>query len=395
MDISDCLLYFASFCILLLTYLIPAPKMFDTRYYAWADFEESKSSGINRPFFTYFILLLCTVTLIVSIGMNGWVVEPVSVNPMIGPSAETLVKMGAKETYLIVSENQAWRLVSPMALHAGLIHYFLNMLALWFIGSAVEKSHGFIPALVLFTIPAIGGTVLSAIFLPEYISVGASGGIFGLIGACLSDIVMNWNLIFSNFTTEDDSRNMHVMVLVLLFLDILLNGLLGLTPFVDNFTHLGGMIFGFLCGLSTMERVSSDFFGENERLVWSHAREIFVRFFGLIVSIASIMAATIILLEGDGVTNPCSACSALSCIPFPPWADQTNKWWYCDDCGTVTADARVNPSTGVFHQLDMTCPDGSIQNIELDFEPNTDKASLESKLPSFCREHCPTLKKSS
>ena len=111
--------------------------MFDTRYCAWADFEESKSSGINRPFFTYFILLLCTVTLIVSIGMNGWVVEPVSVNPMIGPSAETLVKMGAKETYLIVSENQAWRLVSPMALHAGLIHYFLNMLALWFIGSAV------------------------------------------------------------------------------------------------------------------------------------------------------------------------------------------------------------------------------------------------------------------
>ena len=126
-----------------------------------------------------------------------------------------------------------------MALHAGLMHYFLNMLALWFIGSAVEKSHGFIPALVLFTIPAIGGTVLSAIFLPEYISVGASGGIFGLIGACLSDIVMNWNLIFSNFTTEDDSRNMHFIVLVLLFLDILLNGLLVLTPFVDNFTHLG------------------------------------------------------------------------------------------------------------------------------------------------------------
>jgi membrane associated rhomboid family serine protease len=142
------------------------------------------------------------VVLIASIGVNGWKVEPVSINPMIGPSAETLV-------------------------HAGLIHYFLNMLALWFIGSAVEQSHGFIPAMILFILPAIGGTVLSAIFLPEYISVGASGGIFGLIGACLSDIVMNWNLIFSDFVNEGGSKKRHAMVLLILFLDIVVNCLLG------------------------------------------------------------------------------------------------------------------------------------------------------------------------
>jgi len=50
------------------------------------------------------------------------------------------------------------------------------MLALWFIGSAVEQSHGFLAAALLFILPAIGGTLLSALFLPEYISVGASGG---------------------------------------------------------------------------------------------------------------------------------------------------------------------------------------------------------------------------
>ena len=49
------------------------------------------------------------------------------------------------------------------------------MLALWFVGSAVEWSHGFFPALIIFVVPAIGGTILSAIFLPQYISVGASG----------------------------------------------------------------------------------------------------------------------------------------------------------------------------------------------------------------------------
>eukprot|EP00978_Attheya_sp_CCMP212_P019529 scaffold54850_cov60-Attheya_sp.AAC.3 len=206
-------------------------------YLAWSDFEASKSSGINRPFFTYFILIVCTAALITSIGMNGWVVEELKVNPMIGPSAQTLIDMGAKKSNLIVNENQAWRLVSPMVLHAGLVHYVFNMLALWFIGSAVEKSHGSIAATILFVIPAIGGTILSAIFLPQFISVGASGGIFGLIGACLSDIVMNWNLLFSGFVNPDGQSSQHVMVLVFLFLDIVVNCALGLTPFVDNFTR--------------------------------------------------------------------------------------------------------------------------------------------------------------
>lgn len=360
-------------------------------YCAWAEFEASKNQGFNRPFFTYFILFVCTGVLIASIGVNGWIVEPVSVNPMIGPSAETLVRMGAKETFLIVNENEAWRLVSPMVLHAGLIHYFLNMLALWFIGSAVEQSHGFIPAMILFILPAIGGTVLSAIFLPEYISVGASGGIFGLIGACLSDILMNWKLIFSDFVNERGSKKRHAMILLFLFLDIVVNCLLGITPFIDNFTHMGGMIFGFLCGMSTMERVSSDFFGVEEKRCWSTFKNIFARFFGLIISIAGIMAATIILLEGDGVTNPCESCSALSCISFPPWNPQDNRWWYCDDCSQVTAEARINPATGVFHALDMTCPDGTIESIDLSDLGSKDKAWLERNLPNFCRKNCNSI----
>lgn len=53
---------------------------------------------------------------------------------MIGPSADTLILMGAKDTALIVNQHQWYRLVTPMFLHAGVIHYLLNMLALWFIG---------------------------------------------------------------------------------------------------------------------------------------------------------------------------------------------------------------------------------------------------------------------
>jgi membrane associated rhomboid family serine protease len=96
--------------------------------------------------------------------------------------------LGAKQTSLIVIHGEWYRLFSPMFLHAGVIHYVLNMIALWFIGKAVEQCHGSMAAAILFIIPAVGGTILSALFLPEYISVGASGGIFGLIGACVADI---------------------------------------------------------------------------------------------------------------------------------------------------------------------------------------------------------------
>ena len=145
--------------------------------------------------------------------------------------------MGAKDSYLIVYENEVWRVLSSAVLHAGFVHYVINCLALWFVGKAIETTHGTVATAIIFIISAIGGTLLSAIFLPEYITVGASGGIFGLIGACLSDIIMNWKHLFSDFVTENGRRNNHLLVVVFLILDILLNCLIGLTPYVDNFTR--------------------------------------------------------------------------------------------------------------------------------------------------------------
>merc|ERR1712176_380431 len=336
-------------------------------------------------------MALCTSFLIASVAVNEWKIEPYSVNPMIGPSAETLLSLGAKESMLIVKENEIWRLVSAMVLHAGLIHYLLNMLALWFIGSAVEHCHGSYSSILLFVIPAIGGTILSAIFLPNYISVGASGGIFGLIGACLADIVLNWRLLFNDFVNEDNKYR-HAIILIFLILDIVVNSLIGLTPYVDNFTHLGGMLFGFLCGTSTMKRVSTAFFGEeNNKTCWLIAKKHTLQFIGIIITLAAMSVSFAFLITGDGATTPCKACKALSCMPFPPWADSKNKWWYCDDCGSVSADARIDPTSLQFDQLTLDCPSGSKIIVPLDTETPTDKSWLENNLPRFCREHCLNL----
>lgn len=185
-------------------------------------------------------LVVCTAYMLVTLAENEWKFEPISTNPMFGPSSATLVVMGAKDSYKIVNDGEVWRILTTMVLHAGMIHYVLNMLALWFVGKAIEQCHGFFASMLLFVAPAIGGTILSAIFLPNFITVGASGGIFGLIGACLADIYLNWGLLFNDLVNgpgNEKNKFGHVTVLVVLLLDIIVNCVIGLTPFVDNFTR--------------------------------------------------------------------------------------------------------------------------------------------------------------
>jgi membrane associated rhomboid family serine protease len=123
------------------------------------------------------------------------------------------------------------------------------MLALWLVGAAIEMSHGWFASMVIFTLSAVGGTILSAIFLPGYITVGASGGIFGFIGACLADILMNWRLLFSDFVTENGKKHRHVVVVIVLLLDIALNSIIGLTPYVDNYNRKCTMACLFPAGI--------------------------------------------------------------------------------------------------------------------------------------------------
>lgn len=356
-------------------------------YLSWTDFEKSRDKGLrNRPWFTYGVIAVCSLMLFVSFGVNGWKVEPLNVNPLIGPSSETLIKVGARQTDLIVNEGQWFRLFTPLVLHAGLVHYVINMCAMYFIGGAVEQSHGFASAAVLFILPAVGGNILSAICLPQYISVGASGGIFGLIGGCLADISINWDLLFLKSTTDDQSRWRHFMVLFWLAFDMIINCVIGLTPFVDNFTHLGGFLYGLCCGLSTIERLAVGFFGLKSNN-YSKAWSTFLRFFGLIASVISIMVTTVVLVQSDGVTSPCHGCRYISCVPFPPRAE--DKWWYCDDCDFVTADLFINGAgTGLYEEIELECPNGEIERIDISADAIYDKDDVRKALPTYCRSYC-------
>ncbi|CAK9144623.1 unnamed protein product [Ilex paraguariensis] len=64
-------------------------------------------------------------------------------NPLLGPSAATLLKIGALQAEKVVKGHQAWRLVTCMWLHAGVFHVLANMLSLLFVGIRLEKEFGF------------------------------------------------------------------------------------------------------------------------------------------------------------------------------------------------------------------------------------------------------------
>jgi len=203
---------------------------------------------------------------------------------------------------------------------------------------------------------------------------------------------MNWSILFSKEVNVDDSAttSRHIKILLLLLIDMGLNCIIGLTPLVDNFTHLGGMIYGFLVGLSTMKKLSSDFFGKNKGFI-DHLKLVFVRFFGLIVCIIAIIITFAVLAESNGSSIPCDKCRYFSCVPFPPWKEEDDKWWHCDDCGLVTADAISNPSKQIFSVLNLTCPDKQKEVIDISDENISDSREIARKLPSYCRQYCDNL----
>jgi len=302
---------------------------------------------------------------------------------MLGPSAQAMIDAGARVTPLIVEQGQWFRIISPLFLHAGIIHWGINMLALWFIGAAVERTHGILNTIILFFVPGIGGCILSAIFLPHYISVGASGGIFGLVGGCIADIALNWNLLFLKTGANDkNTKRQNFVAFAMLLLDIVINTIIGFTPYVDNFQHLGGLFYGICCGLSTFDPIAVGFFGV-QMPTFERVRSTIRRFLGLIISIVLIIVTASLLATMNLSQSPCNACRYISCVPFPFWSQ--HKWWYCDDCNYVSA--TLYTQNGTYSSVDLTCPDGTPEVIPLNGQ-FTDEATIQQQLPTFCRQYC-------
>jgi membrane associated rhomboid family serine protease len=84
-----------------------------------------------------------------------------------------------------VADGEYWRLFTAMFLHYGPFHLGMNMLALWWFGAAIEQALGRGRYLLLYLVSGLAGSAGALVFSPDSATVGASGAIFGILGAAL------------------------------------------------------------------------------------------------------------------------------------------------------------------------------------------------------------------
>jgi membrane associated rhomboid family serine protease len=81
--------------------------------------------------------------------------------------------------------HEYWRLLTAGFLHDGLLHIFINMISLWFVGSVLEPAIGRVNFLAVYFVSLLAGSFGALWFQPQIPTVGASGAIFGIFGALI------------------------------------------------------------------------------------------------------------------------------------------------------------------------------------------------------------------
>lgn len=182
--------------------------------------QDEQIFSYGKPIFTY-ILMAIQVLLFILLEMRGG-----STNP------QTLIEFGAKYNPLIM-EGEWWRFFTPIFLHIGFTHLLLNTLSLYFVGIIVERIYGSFRFLIIYFFAGFIGSVASFILVPN-LSAGASGAIFGLLGALLLFGILHPNLFF---------RTMGWNVIVILIINLVITFS---ADAIDSAGHIGGLIGGFL-----------------------------------------------------------------------------------------------------------------------------------------------------
>ncbi len=146
---------------------------------------------------------------------------------------EVLYYYGAKEAFSIAN-GEYWRLITPIFLHIGFLHFALNNLAIYYLGKVTEKIYGSVRFFSIYLIAGIIGNIASFLFLPSNIAAGASGAIFGLFGALLY-----FGYIYPDLFFRTLGRDVLTIIGINLVFGIVV-------PNIDNFAHIGGLIGGFI-----------------------------------------------------------------------------------------------------------------------------------------------------
>ncbi len=149
-----------------------------------------------------------------------------------------LIALGANFKPLL-QQGEVGRLLTSVFLHGGFLHLAVNSYGLFLLGKFVNKVYGGHRFFIVFILTGIIASTVSAL-MNSGLSVGASGGIAGLLGLLLSFTLRNKALLNKKFT---DSFLKNIVFI------IVINVVIGLSAKgIDNWAHLGGFLAGILMG---------------------------------------------------------------------------------------------------------------------------------------------------
>jgi len=181
--------------------------------------EAEKVFKSKTPYITYIIILLNVIAYIYTymIGDTNSIIGAFAIN---GPA---------------IRSGEYYRLITGMFLHGGIFHILFNMYALYVIGSQLESFLGKIKYIIIYLLSGISGGLLSMILSGSSVfSIGASGAIFGLMGSLLY-FGLQYRVYLGNFV--------RTQLVPLLVFNLILGAV---SPGIDNFGHIGGLIGGIL-----------------------------------------------------------------------------------------------------------------------------------------------------
>lgn len=169
-----------------------------------------------------------------------------------------MMRHGAMYGYLVTHDHEFYRLFTCLFLHFGIEHLLNNMVILGALGWHLEQQTGRIRFLLIYFGSGLCGNIVSLIFhgaaQDHTVSAGASGAIFGLMGALLWVVIANHGRL-----GRLSGRGMLVMVALSLYFGLSSSG-------VDNYAHIGGLLSGFLLALLLYRKGRCDGAGQETRI---------------------------------------------------------------------------------------------------------------------------------
>jgi rhomboid protease GluP len=155
---------------------------------------------------------------------------------LLGLDYNSVITLGANSRAATLN-GEPWRLVSSVFLHWNFVHLFTNMVALYFIGSALEHYLKKGRLVVVYLVLGVLASVTSLLWNTKAVSAGASGAIFGLYGVFLA--LLTTNLL-------EPVQRKTLLPGMMLFIGFNLLG--GREENIDSAAHIGGFISGVVIG---------------------------------------------------------------------------------------------------------------------------------------------------